>query len=95
MRPLLRAARSRPIVISALKVSLVVGSVLNLINQSGRLMAGEDLSWMHLLLNYLVPYCVASYSAAKNQISKADNDDRQRGQFPVPGCGPGNSGIDR
>lgn len=94
MRQLFRAARSRPIVINSLKVSLVVGSVLNLINQGGRLMAGDDPSWFHLLLNYLVPYCVASYSAAKNQIRKVTNDDRYSGKSPAPGCSPGNGGID-
>ena len=63
-------AGQRRIVIAALKVALVVGTLLNLINQGGRLLDGLPLSWFHVLLNYLVPYCVASYSAARNELSR-------------------------
>jgi len=51
-------------------VSLVVGTLLNLINQAGPVLNGAPLSWPHLLLNYLVPFCVSSYSAAKNEIAR-------------------------
>lgn len=64
----LRIALSTPIVTNALEVSAVVGTVLNLINQGGALWAGEAVSWPHVALNYLVPYCVATYSAARNQL---------------------------
>lgn len=67
---LVSAARSRPIVVGAIKVSLVVGSILNLINQGGRLLDGLPLSPWQMLLNYLVPYCVSSYSAARNEIRR-------------------------
>jgi hypothetical protein len=63
-----RAAISAPIVKNSLKISLVVGTILNLINQGDNLLHSESISWLHLLLNYLVPYFVASYSAAKNEI---------------------------
>lgn len=43
--------------------ALLVGSVLNLINQGGALWGAEKLSVFHLLLNYLVPFAVASFSA--------------------------------
>ena len=66
MKDLLRAALSRRIASSALCISLVVGTVLNLINQGGSILSGSGVSWLHLLLNYLVPYCVATYSAVKN-----------------------------
>jgi hypothetical protein len=29
---------------------------------------------LHLLLNYLVPYCVSSYSAAKNEMMRRENE---------------------
>lgn len=67
---LARVACSREIVIPALRVALVVGTVLNLINQGGRILDGLDPSWFHVLLNYLVPYCVSSYSAARNQLRR-------------------------
>ncbi len=73
MRSLFQVACSRKIVRNALRVSLVVGTVLNVINQSGSVMSGSGISWFHLLLNYLVPYCVASYSAAKNELTKRDD----------------------
>ena len=65
---LLRTARQRPIAMAALKVALVVGTVLNLINQGGRLLDGLQPSWFHVLMNYLVPYCVSTYSAARNEL---------------------------
>lgn len=68
-------AWSRHIVINALKVSVVVGSVLNLVNQGENLLHGGTISWLHLLLNYLVPYCVSSYSAAKNEIELRESNE--------------------
>lgn len=50
---------------NATKVSLLVGTVLNLINQGEHVLAGGSLMLGHALLNYLVPFCVASYSGAK------------------------------
>ncbi|MDX8398976.1 MAG: nitrate/nitrite transporter NrtS [Gallionellaceae bacterium] len=72
MTKLLRASISRHIITSALKIALLVGSILNIINQGDNLLDGATISWFHLLLNYLVPYCVASYSAAKNEIRTKD-----------------------
>lgn len=31
-------------------------------------LSGSGVSWIHVALNYFVPYCVASYSAAKNEL---------------------------
>ena len=70
MREIWRAMRTRPIAANALRIALFVGTALNLINQGGAILAGSGVSWLHLVLNYVVPYCVASYSAAKNQISR-------------------------
>ena len=70
MRKFLIAVRQRHIVINALRVSLVVGSILNMLNQGTEIWAGVDISWGHIFMNYLVPYCVASYSAAKNEITQ-------------------------
>lgn len=60
---------SRQIVSSAMRIALVVGTVLNLINQGEAIMAGAGISWLHVVLNFLVPYAVASYSAAKHQLA--------------------------
>lgn len=52
---------------NAVRIALVVGTLLNLINQGEAILYGPGVSWPHLLLNYLVPYLVASYSATVNE----------------------------
>ncbi len=44
-------------------VALVVGTILNLINQGDALVAGDPLDWLKIALTYAVPYCVATYGA--------------------------------
>lgn len=67
---------------NSIRVSLVVGTLLNLINQGEYLMAGEGVMVGHMLLNYLVPYGVASYSGARavpikdNAVKPPMQDDR-------------------
>jgi hypothetical protein len=70
MDSLLQTALKPHIARNAVKIALVVGSVLNLINQGEALWRGSGVSWPHVLLNFLVPYCVASYSAAKNERAR-------------------------
>lgn len=53
-------------VCNALKVSLVVGTVLNLLNQGQAILQGDYPDGWRLLLNYLVPFGVSLYSAVKN-----------------------------
>lgn len=67
---LLQASCRPPIVYAAIRVALVVGTVLNLINQGERLADGLSPSWFHVICNYLVPYCVSSYSAARNEMRR-------------------------
>lgn len=64
-RRFFRVMASARIVGNAAKVSLVVGTMLNLINQGDYLFAGHGVMVGHILLNYLVPYGVASYSGAR------------------------------
>ncbi|MBE0473235.1 nitrate/nitrite transporter NrtS [Rhodoferax sp.] len=71
MATLFQAACSGKIVKNSLRIALVVGSILNLVNQGDAILAGTGVSWIHMALNYLVPYCVASYSAAK--IARLDS----------------------
>ena len=47
----------------SLAAALVVGTLLNLINQGDALFAGRALDWGKLALTYIVPYCVATYGA--------------------------------
>lgn len=67
-RRFFRVMASARIVGNAARVSLVVGTMLNLINQGDYLFAGRGVMVGHILLNYLVPYCVASYSGARAMV---------------------------
>ncbi|GAA4098834.1 nitrate/nitrite transporter NrtS [Zhongshania borealis] len=60
--------------INAFRVSLVVGILLNAINQGTQFINGLDIIWGQVVLNFVVPYCVASYSAAMNDIESRNND---------------------
>lgn len=59
-------AFSRGVVARALKVALVVGCILVVINHGDALLAGDIDGGRvaKMLLTFLVPYCVSVYSAA-------------------------------
>jgi hypothetical protein len=62
-RDALRRTFSRPIVTRSLLVALIVGTVLNAINQGPDLLRGEPIVVWKLALTFCVPFCVASYGA--------------------------------
>lgn len=64
-RRFLRLMLSPRICGNALRVSLVVGTVLNVINQGEHMLAGQGVMLGHAALNFLVPFLVASYSCAR------------------------------
>jgi hypothetical protein len=47
----------------SLAVAVLVGTILNLINQGDAMLSGSDISWLKLALTYVVPYLVATYGA--------------------------------
>jgi hypothetical protein len=49
-------------------VALVVGTILNLINQGDRLFSGQSPDFTKLTLTYLVPYFVSTYGAASFRL---------------------------
>ena len=65
-----RIAISKPIVTRALKISVLVGTLLNLINQGDRLfsMEFEEINMIKFLLTYLVPYSVTTYTATVMKV---------------------------
>lgn len=69
MKSLLKAMVSPPVLWNAIRVSLVVGTCLNAINQGASLWHGAPVDWFRLALNYAVPLLVASYSGAKATTS--------------------------
>ena len=72
MRPFWAATVQKQIVLNACRIALVVGTALNLVNQGEAILAGHGIAWGHVVMNYIVPYCVATYSAVKNELNRRD-----------------------
>jgi hypothetical protein len=53
----------------SLIVAVIVGAILNLINQGDALLGRAPLSLIKLALTFLVPYCVATYGAVAYRLS--------------------------
>lgn len=66
MRLFLRHAADRVCIYRAVKVALVVGTVLALINHYDTMFYGELTSTdiFQILITYFVPYCVSTFSSA-------------------------------
>ena len=47
----------------SLVVALVIGTVLNAINQGPEILSGDWPVWWKLILTYFVPFAVASYGS--------------------------------
>ena len=56
----------------SLYVALIVGTVLNLINQGDALLGMTSINWLKLILTYCVPYAVCTYGAVSYQWKKAE-----------------------
>jgi len=59
----LQIALSPDIVKRSLMVSVVVGTILNIINQGDALMGEQSLQIGKCILTFIVPYCVATYGS--------------------------------
>ncbi len=63
MKEFMTLARDPAIIRRALRVALIVGTILTLINQGDQLVAGHGPGLLKALLTYLVPYCVSTHGA--------------------------------
>ena len=52
--------------------ALLVGTVLNLINQGDALIGWVPIDWLKLILTYCVPYAVCTYGAVSHQLRTPD-----------------------
>jgi hypothetical protein len=52
----------------SLWVALIVGTILNLINQGDALVAGRHLDIAKLVLTFIVPYFVSTYGAVSFRL---------------------------
>jgi hypothetical protein len=60
-------------------VAVVVGTVLNLINQGDALFGAASINWAKLILTYCVPYLVCTYGAVASHVHRSqDNAVRER-----------------
>ena len=75
----IRLAFSAPVWLRSVRVALVVGSSLNLINQGNAILHGfRGLELPRFFLNFLVPYLVATYSAVQATLNwKAGSQDQR------------------
>ena len=62
-RPAYARATSNGVPRRCFAVALVVGTVLNAINQGDQILDGGAPNWFKLILTYLVPYAVCTYGA--------------------------------
>lgn len=64
-------ALSNDVVIKAVKVALVVGSILNIINQGEKILVLDlfSIDYYKFLLTYFVPYSVTTYTAVTMKLS--------------------------
>jgi|GEM_PF-882629 len=58
-----RYASSDGVPVRSLKVALVVGAALNLINQGDALFGAAPVNWFKLTLTFAMPYAVSTYGA--------------------------------
>jgi hypothetical protein len=68
MKRFFAVAIEKGTVATSTKVALLVGSVLAMINYGDRIFLRGDmraLDWVKLAVTYCVPYCVATYGAAR------------------------------
>jgi hypothetical protein len=71
IRRVCRCALSDGVPQRSLVVALVVGTILNLINQGEALLALAQINWLKVILTYLVPYAVCTYGAVSVQMREA------------------------
>jgi hypothetical protein len=68
MKTFFQIATERSTIATSAKVSLVVGTILALINYADRIFFRQNmqaLDWIKVVITYGVPYCVATYGAAR------------------------------
>jgi hypothetical protein len=56
-------------------VALVVGTILNLINQGDAMLGMASVNWLKFVLTYFVPYAVCTYGAVSSQMRPIASSD--------------------
>jgi hypothetical protein len=71
---LLRIAFTRRLAGTSIRVALLVGTILNLANHWDAIVGAAHVPWIHIAVNCIIPYCVASYSAARNELTRLKSE---------------------
>jgi len=69
LRRVLAYATADGVPLRSAKVALVIGTLLNLINQGDALLGVAAVNWAKIALTYVVPYCVSTYGAVSYRHS--------------------------
>ena len=69
-RSMLTLALSDGIPRRALFVALIVGGILNLINQGDEIFRDVPITWWKLILTFIVPYFVSTHGAITAKLSE-------------------------
>jgi hypothetical protein len=70
LRRTIRHSLSDGIPLRSACVALVVGTILNLINQGDAIFASASINWIKVVLTYVVPYAVSTYGAVSYRMSR-------------------------
>jgi len=63
-RPTIISIATQPKVVrSSILVAIIVGTILNLINQGDAALNRQSVALWKIVLTYMVPYCVSTYGA--------------------------------
>jgi hypothetical protein len=79
MKTFFSVVTERDIITSA-KAGLFVGSIIAIINYGDRIFLYQDMEtfdWLKIAITYCVPYCVATYGAAKYAFEVCQQETRQ------------------
>jgi hypothetical protein len=77
MKTFFQAAMERGTIATSAKVALAVGTILAAINYGDRILLRGDMGavdWVKLAVTYAVPYCVATYGAARYAMNHQKGD---------------------
>ena len=86
MKTFFAVISERDTIATSAKVALFVGSILGLINYGDRIFLRCDMraaDWLKLAVTYCVPYCVATYGAARYAVMQAKQKETNGGDGPI------------
>ena len=63
-------ATTPPTLYGSLRIALVVGTILNVINQGDAILGAASINWFKIALTYCVPYAVCTYGAVSAQLKR-------------------------